>query len=412
MERLLIDNVRPFDSRRGMLGAPSRIVIDDGRIAEVTSEPRKVDTARRIDGGGRVALPGLIDAHVHVTATMHDLMGQALKPPSLVVAESSRILRDMLQRGFTTVRDAAGADFGLQEAVAKGLFEGPRLYIAGFPISQTGGHADMRPKGARLREMFCTCAGLGLIGAIADGVGEVRRAVREQVRNGANQIKIMAGGGIASPSDPLEGTQFSLDELKVACEEAEAANLYAMAHAYSPRAVTRAVQAGVRSIEHGNLIDAATAQVMKTEGAFLVPTLSTYAALADEGERLGWSDEMLGKLARVSERGIEAVKLAVAAGVPVVFGTDLLGHMHARQSGEFDLRLPAMSAVQVLQSATFTAARLLREEGRLGELVAGAWADVLLVDGDPTRELSMLARPDEGIRLIVQAGRVVKNALA
>jgi len=411
MERLLIDNVRPFDSRRGVLGAPSRIVIDDGRIAEVTSEPRKVDAARRIDGGGRVALPGLIDAHVHVTATMHDLMGQALKPPSLVVAESSRILRDMLQRGFTTVRDAAGADFGLQEAVARGLFEGPRLYIAGFPISQTGGHADMRPKGARLREMFCTCAGLGLIGAIADGVGEVRRAVREQVRNGANQIKIMAGGGIASPSDPLEGTQFSLDELKAACEEAEAANLYAMAHAYSPRAVTRAVQAGVRSIEHGNLIDAATARVMKTEGAFLVPTLSTYAALADEGERLGWSAQMLGKLASVSACGIESVRLAVAEGVPVVFGTDLLGHMHARQSGEFDLRRPAMSAVQVLQSATFTAARLLREEGRLGELVAGAWADVLLVDGDPTRELSMLARPDEGIRLIVQAGRVVKNAL-
>ncbi|MBE7425276.1 MAG: amidohydrolase family protein [Burkholderiaceae bacterium] len=412
MERLLIDNVRPFDSRRGMLGAPSRIVIDDGRIAEVTSEPRKVDTARRIDGGGRVALPGLIDAHVHVTATMHDLMGQALKPPSLVVAESSRILRDMLQRGFTTVRDAAGADFGLQEAVAKGLFEGPRLYIAGFPISQTGGHADMRPKGARLREMFCTCAGLGLIGAIADGVGEVRRAVREQVRNGANQIKIMAGGGIASPSDPLEGTQFSLDELKAACEEAEAANLYAMAHAYSPRAVTRAVQAGVRSIEHGNLIDAATARVMKTEGAFLVPTLSTYAALADEGERLGWSAQMLGKLASVSACGIESVRLAVAEGVPVVFGTDLLGHMHARQSGEFDLRRPAMSPVQILRSATFTAAQLLREEGRLGELVAGAWADVLLVDGDPTRELSMLARPDEGIRLIVQAGRVVKNALA
>ncbi len=412
MERLLIDNVRPFDSRRGVLGAPSRIVIDDGRIAEVTSEPRKVDAARRIDGGGRVALPGLIDAHVHVTAYMHDLMGQALKPPSLVVAESSRILRDMLHRGFTTVRDAAGADFGLQEAVAKGLFEGPRLYIAGFPISQTGGHADMRPKGARLREMFCSCAGLGLIGAIADGVGEVRRAVREQVRNGANQIKIMAGGGIASPSDPLEGTQFSLDELKAACEEAEAANLYAMAHAYSPRAVTRAVRSGVRSIEHGNLIDAATARVMKTEGAFLVPTLSTYAALADEGERLGWSAQMLGKLASVSACGIESVRLAVAEGVPVVFGTDLLGHMHARQSGEFDLRRPAMSPVQILRSATFTAAQLLREEGRLGELVAGAWADVLLVDGDPTRELSMLARPDEGIRLIVQAGRVVSDRLA
>ena len=263
----------------------------------------------------------------------------------------------------------------------------------------------------RLKELYCTCAGLGLIGAIADGVGEVRRAVREQVRNGANQIKIMAGGGISSPSDPLEGTQFSMEELRAACEEAEAANLYAMAHAYSPRAVTRAVQAGVRSIEHGNLIDAATAKVMKSEGAFLVPTLSTYAALSDEGERLGWSTEMLAKLATVSARGIESVQLALAEGVPVVFGTDLLGHMHGRQNGEFDLRAPVMSPVQMLQSATFTAAQLLREEGRLGELAAGAWADVLLVEGDPTRELSMLTQPADGIRLIVQAGRVVKNAL-
>jgi imidazolonepropionase-like amidohydrolase len=411
MKRLLLDNVRPFDSRRGALLPLSRIVIEEGRIAEVTPEPRTVADAMRIDGGGRVALPGLIDAHVHVVASSHDLVGLALKAPSLVVAESSAIMRDMLRRGFTTVRDAAGADFGLQEAVAKGLFEGPRLFIAGFPVSQTGGHADMRPKGVRTKEMFCTCAGLGLIGAIADGVGEVRRAVREQVRNGANQIKIMAGGGISSPTDPLEGTQFSLDELKAACEEADAANLYAMAHAYSPRAVTRAVQAGVRSIEHGNLIDEATAKVMKTEGAFLVPTLSTYAALADEGARLGWSPSMLQKLATVAERGIDAVRIAMAAGVPVVFGTDLLGHMHARQSGEFDLRLPAMSPVQALQSATITAAQLMREEGRIGELVAGAWADVLLVDGDPTRELSMLTKPDEGIRLIVQAGRVVKSRL-
>jgi len=411
MTRLLIDNVRPFDSRRGALQPLSRIVIDGPRIVEVTAEPRQVDGARRIDGGGRVALPGLIDAHVHVTAYMHDLSGQALKPPSIIVAESSRILREMLLRGFTTVRDAAGADFGLQEAVAKGLFEGPRLFIAGFPVSQTGGHADMRPKGVRQRELYCTCAGLGLIGAIADGVGEVRRAVREQVRNGANQIKIMAGGGISSPSDPLEGTQFSMEELRAACEEAEAANLYAMAHAYSPRAVTRAVQAGVRSIEHGNLIDAATAKVMKSEGAFLVPTLSTYAALSDEGERLGWSGEMLAKLAAVSARGIESVQLALAEGVPVVFGTDLLGHMHERQNGEFDLRAPAMSPVQMLQSATLAAAKLLREEGRVGELTAGAWADVLLVDGDPTRELSMLTRPDQGIRLIMQAGRVVTDRL-
>ena len=409
--RQLIDNVRPFDSRRGRLGPVSRVIIENGRIAEVTAEPRQVDGAQRIDGGGRVALPGLIDAHVHVTAGSHDLSRWALQPPSMVTAEASRILHDMLQRGFTTVRDAAGADFGLQAAVEKGLFTGPRLFIAGFPISQTGGHADMRPMGVRQREFFCTCAGLGLIGAIADGVGEVRRAVREQVRNGANQIKIMAGGGISSPADPLEGTQFSEDELRAACEEADAANLYAMAHAYSPRAVTRAVRAGVRSIEHGNLIDAATAKVMKSEGAFLVPTLATYEALADEGERLGWSPAMMQKLATVAEKGIDAVRIAAAEGVPVVFGTDLLGHMHERQPREFALRAQALSPVQVLQSATFTAAQLMRQEGRLGELVAGAHADVIVAEGDPTQDLSMFARP-AGLRLIMQAGRIVKNTLA
>ena len=269
----------------------------------------------------------------------------------------------------------------------------------------------MRPKGVRTREMFCACAGLGLIGAIADGVGEVRRAVREQVRNGANQIKIMAGGGVSSPTDPIDGTQFSIEELRAACEEAEAATLYAMAHAYSPRAVTRAVQAGVRSIEHGNLIDEATARVMKQHGAYLVPTLSTYAALAEEGARLGWSAAMLDKLASVQARGIEAVKIARAEGVPVVFGTDLLGRMHGRQSGEFALRLPAMSAVEVLQSATIVAARLLRQEGKLGQIVAGALADLLLVDGDPTQDLAPLVDPERGLRLIVQGGRVVRRAL-
>lgn len=410
--RQLIDNARPFDAARGTVGPLSRIVIEGDRIAAVTAEPIAVDDARVIDAGGRVVLPGLIDAHVHVVASSHDLVGLAQQVPSLLVAESSRLMRDMLHRGFTSVRDAAGADFGLQEAVQRGLFEGPRLSIAGFPISQTGGHADMRPKGVRSREMFCSCAGLGLVGAIADGVGEVRRAVREQVRSGANQIKIMAGGGISSPTDPLEGTQFSLDELRAACEEAEAANLYAMAHAYSPRAVTRAVQSGVRSIEHGNLIDEATARVMKAHGAFLVPTLSTYAALADEGERLGWSPAMLDKLDRVKWRGIEAVRIALAEGVPVVFGTDLLGHMHARQNGEFDLRLQAMTPVQALQSATIVAARLMRQEGLIGELVEGAYADLLVVDGDPIAGLSMLTRPDEGIRLVMQGGRTVRSSLA
>ena len=409
--RQVVVNARLFDSASGTLRPHTTIVIEGERISAVTQEPLQVDGAERIDVAGRVVLPGLIDAHVHVVAASHDLVGLALQPASLVGAQASQILREMLQRGFTTVRDAAGADFGLQEAVARGLYEGPRLFIAGHPISQTGGHADMRPKGVGGQGMFCSCAGLGLVGAIADGVGEVRRAVREQVRNGANHIKIMAGGGVSSPTDPIDGTQFSVEELRAAVEEAEAANLYALAHAYSPRAVTRAVQAGVRSIEHGNLIDEATARIMKTHGTYLVPTLSTYAALADEGQRLGWSQAMLDKLQGVQSRGLHAVKLARAEGVPVVFGTDLLGHMHARQSGEFMLRAAALSPVEVLQSATITAARLMGQEGSIGQIVAGAWADLLVMEGEPTQDLALLADPVHGIRLLMQAGRTVRSSL-
>ena len=410
--RQAVVNARLFDSASGTLRPHSTVVIEGERIVAVTQQALQVDVAELIDADGRVVLPGLIDAHVHVVAVSADLVGLAQQPPSLVGAQSSHVMRGMLMRGFTTVRDAAGADFGLQEAVARGLYEGPRLFISGFPISQTGGHADMRPKGVRGSGMFCSCAGIGLVGAIADGVGEVRRAVREQVRHGANQIKIMAGGGISSPTDPIDGTQFSLDELRAAVEEAEAANLYTLAHAYSPRAVTRAVQAGVRSIEHGNLIDEATARVMKQHGAYLVPTLSTYAALAAEGQRLGWSAAMIDKLASVRSRGIEAVRIARAEGVPVVFGTDLLGHMHTRQSGEFALRCAAMPPVEALQSATITAARLMGQEAHIGQLVPGAWADLLVVDGDPTQGLEMLAEPEQGIRLLMQAGRVVRNRLA
>ncbi len=406
--RQVIVNARLFESASGTLKPNTTLVIEGERLVAVTQEPILVgDEARRIDAEGRVVLPGLIDAHVHVVAASHDLVGLAQQPPSLVGAQSSQIMRGMLQRGFTTVRDAAGADFGLQEAVARGLYVGPRLFIAGFPISQTGGHADMRPKGVRTSGMFCSCAGLGLMGAIADGVGEVRRAVREQVRNGANHIKIMAGGGISSPTDPLEGTQFSVEELRAAVEEAEAANLYALAHAYSPRAVSRAVLAGVRSIEHGNLIDEATARLMKTHGTYFVPTLATYAALSAEGQRLGWSAEMLEKLRQVQDRGIEAVRICRSEGVPIVFGTDLLGHMHAQQNQEFLLRSAAQTPVEVLQGATIEAARLMRQETHIGQLVPGAYADLLIVEGDPTADPQVLSTPDKTISLLMQAGRIM-----
>ena len=410
LKRQVIRRARLFDSAAGVLRDGTTIVIEGDRIAAVSQKPLAVDdVAEDIDAAGRVVMPGLIDAHVHVVATHHDLVKLSQQPPSLTTAQSAGLMRDMLHRGFTTVRDAAGADWGLQEAVATGLLEGPRLFIAGFPISQTGGHADMRPKGVRGAGWFCSCAGLGLTGAIADGVGEVRRAVREQVRTGVNHIKIMAGGGISSPTDPLDGTQFSMEELRAAVEEAEAANLYALAHAYSPRAVTRAVQAGVRSIEHGNLIDEATVREMRKAGTYLVPTLATYAALAEEGERLGWSAEMLEKLARVHAQGVQAVRLAREEGVPIAFGTDLLGHMQSRQTTEYALRATALSPVEILQGATIVAARLMRQESHFGQIVPGAFADLLIVDGDPTTDLSLLADPARGVLRVMQGGRTVRS---
>ncbi len=408
--RIAFQNASLFDSRRGVMRRDATVVVEGDSIAQVVFRQKtRIAAARVYDLKGKALLPGLIDCHVHVTAVDHDVLRLSMQPPSLITALAKDVLEGMLLRGFTSARDAAGADFGLAEAIERGLFKGPRLFISGWPLTQTGGHGDARPKGART--MFCTCAGLGLFGAVADGVAEVRRAAREQLRNGANQIKVMAGGGVMSPSDPIDGTQYSIEELRAICEEAEAANTYVMAHAYSPRSIERAVRAGVRSIEHGNLLDEKSARTMKESGAYLVPTLATYAALSEESFALGLPLNAIQKLEKVRQQGINAIRIAKAAGVPIAFGTDLLGNMHSRQSAEFGLRLPAMSPAEILQSATSVAARLLGREGKLGVIAPGAAADLLVVAGDPTKNLAPLQAPEKGLLAVMKAGRFYKNLL-
>jgi len=403
MTRKILRNARVFDSLKGVVNPAATLVIVDGRFEAIVGADEPVAGAEVFDLGGRIVLPGLIDCHVHVNAVHHDVWQLSMQPPSYITAQATHVLSGMLERGFTTVRDAAGADYGIQLAIERGFVRGPRLFIAGAPLSQTGGHADIRPRG--VKEFICTCAGLGLFPALADGVPEVRRAVREQLRHGANQIKIMAGGGVASPTDPIDGTQYSLEELTAACEEANAANTYVMAHAYSPNSITRAVQCGVRTIEHGNLLDEATARVMKQEGAYLVPTLATYFVLADEGVRLNWSAEMLAKLDRVKDAGTRAIAIAKAEGIPVAFGTDLLGAMHPRQAIEWRLRSTVQTPVEILQSATSVAARVLNQEGRLGVIAAGAHADLVVVDGDPTADILLLTEPEKNLRGVMKAGK-------
>ena len=402
MSRQVLRNARVFDSINGVVLPAGSVVVVDGKIASVSGGDVPSSATDSIDLKGRIVLPGLIDCHVHVMAVHHDVWALSQQPPSYITAQATHILQGMLMRGFTTVRDAAGADYGVQLAIERGFLRGPRLFIAGAPLSQTGGHADIRPRG--VKEFICTCAGLGLFPALADGVPEVRRAVREQLRHGANQIKIMAGGGVASPTDPIDGTQYSLEEITAACEEATAANTYVMAHAYSPRSITRAVQCGVRSIEHGNLLDEATARVMKSHGAFLVPTLATYSVLGDEGARLGWSAEMLAKLDRVKDAGTLAISIAKAEGVAIAFGTDLLGAMHVHQSREWRLRAGAQTAVEILQSATSIAAILLNQEGKLGVIAPGAHADLVVIDGDPTQDITILCDPEKTVVGVMKAG--------
>lgn len=241
---------------------------------------------------------------------------------------------------------------------------------------------------------------------MVDGVDAVRLAVREEIQKGATQIKIMASGGVASPTDPIGNTQYSEDEIRAIVAEAEAAQTYVMAHAYTGRAITRAVRCGVRTIEHGNLVDAAAARVMREHGAFVVPTLITYDALARDGARLGLPADSVAKIETVRQAGRDSLAIYAEAGVPMGFGSDLLGEMHQYQSEEFLIRAALLGNAEALRSATSIAAQILQREGELGAIQAGALADVLVVDGDPLADIGVLAGPASRIELVMQAGKI------
>lgn len=408
----LITNANLLDAEAGHLVGERHIRVHDGRIASVEegAAPTAVpDGVRLIDARGRVAMPGLCDAHVHTTAATPDFAALERWSPTYVAARAGEILHGMLSRGFTTVRDAGGADFGLARAVEEGYLDGPRILYSGHALSQTGGHGDMRSPGENgLSGCFC-CVGLG---RVCDGVDAVRLACRDEIRKGATQIKLMVSGGVASPTDRITNTQFSLDEITAAVEEAEAAGLYVMGHAYTPRAIARAVSRGVRSIEHGNLIDAETARLMREKGAFLVPTLATYDALAREGLQAGMPAAIHAKVFEVLDAGLRAVELAHAEGVRMAYGSDLLGSMHQHQLSEFRLRGALIPAVEVIRSATVNAAALFGMTGEVGVIAPGARADLLLVDGNPLEDLTVLQSPDDKLALIMKDGKPFKLALS
>ncbi len=410
MSSMHLTNLRLLDVGEGKVRSGLTVRIQDDRIASVSDQLPVAGEGAVVDLGGRVLMPGLIDCHVHVTAVQLNLAPTRQLPVSLVTAGASRIMRDMLLRGFTTVRDAGGADRGLKLAVEQGLFAGPRLFISGRAISQTGGHGDFRPQidqpdPGNLDHLFDG------IGRIADGVPEVRRAARDEIRLGANHIKIMASGGVASMADPIDFLQYSDEELDAFVDEARRARTYVMAHTYTADAIARCVRAGVRSIEHANLIDAETAALMAERGAYMVPTLVTYGALAREGRALGFSKLGLQKLQQVLDVGTRSLEIAKAAGVKMAYGTDLLGELHRCQSDEFRIRGSVLSAADVIRSATETGAELIGMSGQLGAIVPGAYADLLVVDGNPLEDLGLLQEDGRFLPGIIQGGRFVKDEL-
>jgi imidazolonepropionase-like amidohydrolase len=388
------------------------VTVEDGRISGVFEGGSRPSGSwdRVVDCSGMTLMPGLTDAHVHIGAVDVNILDQHRERPSnLTALLMARIMEDTLMQGFTTVRDAGGTDWSFKAAVEQGLVEGPRLLVSDKPLSQTGGHGDWRRRSETQQpEIFCPTAGMRSV--VCDGVNEIRKAAREQLRLGADQIKVMASGGAMSPADELEATQYQIEEIKAAVEEAEAARTYVMAHAYNDGSVRNCLRAGVRSIEHGNLIDEETAGLMVEAGAYLVPTLVTYEAISDEGEAYGVPEDVIRKINQARELGIQALRYAYEAGVKIASGSDLLGPLQDRKARELEIKTEVMTQMEVLVSATRTNAELFGLQDEIGTVEEGKMADLLVVDGNPLEDVSILQKK-ENLKMILKGGRVVKDAL-
>lgn len=407
---IILENVTLLDVRFPEPSSGSHIHIEGGKIREISTRPIKSAAATRIDLGGRIVMPGLIDCHVHVTAASVDLGASAMLPDSFAALKAAEIMRGMLQRGFTTVRDLGGADHGLVRAVEEGLIPGPRLIICGKALSQTGGHGDFRGRYDDRQKEYHGRR-IGSMARICDGVDAVRNACREEIKAGATFIKIMANGGVSSPTDPISFLGFSRDEIAVAVEEAANAQTYVAAHLYTDEAIRRAVELGVKSVEHANLVEPQTAELMAAKGVFVCPTLITYEALRREGASLGFPKDSIIKIEDVRERGLKSIAILHKAGVKIVYGTDLLGPLHEYQLEGLSLLASSLSPAEVIRSATTTASQLLGMEGSIGCIAEGAHADLIVPAANPLKDIANLAGGAGPMLMVMKGGRIFYNSL-
>ena len=386
---------------------PSTVTVEDGIIREISSGGGSSTPggAEVVDCRGRTLMPGLIDAHIHINMFEGQAEGQSRRNlPSMNVVKALRVLEDTLMQGFTYALDACGADAGYREAQAQGLVKGPRLQVCGHSISQSGGHADMRlssdimPPSGHYFDM----------GVVADGVDAVRKAAREELRMGAEYIKIMAAGGCASPADEPDTVQYSLEEMRAMVDVADSVGKICIAHCYSPRSIQRCVESGVRRIEHGNFMDECTAKMMAEQGTVYVPTMATYDIMARRGAEFGIPDYFLRKMKIADERAQEALTIAVHAGLTIGSGSDMVGPGQPYKANELELKGRVMGPMRAILSATKVNAEIMKVDQVVGTVEEGKFADLLLLDGNPLEDLTLFQHRDK-IVAIMQGGYFVKK---
>jgi len=407
MTQLLLRCGRVFDGQRVRPEPELDIALRNGRIEWVgAGAADRSEKGAVIEARGLTVLPGLIDAHFHAVSASLDVSAIDRMHPSHRALGAREHLEAALRRGFTTVRDAGGADVGLVRATAEGLIDGPRLLVAGKALSQTGGHGDMRTAESL---PLCGCGYSGALSEVVDGADHMRTVVRELLRQGVHHIKLFVSGGVLSPTDPIWMDQFTDEEIRAAVTEAATRRTYVMAHAHTANAVMRCARNGVRSIEHGTLMDRQSADEVAGAGAFVVPTLAIVEALRDAP--LGLPPGASEKLSAIGDQAASAIEHCSAAGVKLGFGTDLFGRLRDQQSREFSARGRLQSSVEVLRSATSINAELIGLKDEVGTVMPGAAADLIAVRGDPLADISVLAHPDDNLMLVIRGGRVILNRI-
>ena len=412
MTSLLLRDATLIDATGADPRPHTAVLVEDGLIRQVGPSDAigQPSDTRSVDLDGLTLMPGLTDAHVHFGIVGLNNLSETTGDQNLVTYVLGVIenIETALQEGFTTVRDAGGLDPAYARAVEQGLITGPRILPSGSVLSQTGGHGDSRDRYDDRPPR--SIPGILAAPAVCDGVDAVRAAARQQLRLGATQVKLMASGGVMSPTDELESLQFTVSEMQAAVHEATAAGKYALAHCHTAPAINNALDAGVRSIEHGSIMDEDTAVRIVQDGAFLVATLAIVEVLARSTEAQGVSHYRQLKLEKVRTQIPASVKMAASIGATIGSGSDFLGANQSHRGEELVHKAKILGPMKAIVSATRTNALLFRMEDRIGTVEEGKEADLIAVDGDPIADISLL-NGGEHVRLVVQGGRVVKDAL-